>query len=389
MAYPPVQRCKLRTLQTLAGLYIHIPYCRKACTYCNFHFTTGQSGRQEMMQAISGEYSLMAPSFQTPWQTVYFGGGTPSVIPAEQIAGFIDLVRTGGGIAHDAEITLEANPEDIHSGNLNIWKAAGINRLSLGVQSLDAEELRMMNRAHTSRQAKEAVELALKHGFTSLNIDLIFGSPWLTDENWQQHMQWAFSCGADHISAYALTVEEKTRLNRQISRGEITPAPDEKQARQYMMLQETADKEGWDFYEISNLSKPGKRARHNSSYWHNESYLGLGPSAHSYDGRRTRWWNIADNLKYLRALESGQPAREKEELSDRDLLNEYLLTHIRLSEGVDLDQTANIFPGWSSLKSPEIDSICSEELAITGLNRLRLTRKGRLFADHITALLML
>lgn len=389
MAYPPVQRCKLRTLQTLAGLYIHIPYCRKACTYCNFHFTTGQSGRQEMMQAIFSEYLLMAPSFQTPWQTVYFGGGTPSLMPAEQIAGFIEQVRSGGGIARDAEITLEANPEDIHTRNLATWKAAGINRLSLGVQSLDEHELSMMNRAHTSRQAKEAVDLALNHGFPSLNIDLIFGSPWLTDENWQKHMEWAFSCGADHISAYALTVEEKTRLNRQISRGEITPTPDEKQARQYMMLQETADKEGWDFYEISNLSKPGKRARHNSSYWHNAPYLGLGPSAHSYDGGRTRWWNIADNMKYLRALESGQPAREMEELSDRDLLNEYLLTNIRLSEGFELDQTARISPEWSRLKSAELNRICAEEWAIIEPNKLKLTRTGRLFADHITALLML
>lgn len=340
------------------------------------------------MDLITREYQQLHAAFSTPWSSVYFGGGTPSVIPPAALAAFLQTVRNNGGIAPQAEITLEVNPEDIHPENLQQWKSAGINRLSIGIQSLNDAELKLMNRAHTAEKSLTSVQEALNAGFDTLNIDLIFGSPWQTDEQWQETLNWAFSCGANHISAYALTVEDRTRLKKQISRGEVPAPTDTVQARHYQMLTDAAAAQGWDFYEISNLCKPGHRAKHNSSYWHQEAYLGLGPSAHSYDGKSLRWWNISDLHQYRDALESGQSCQTREELGPAELLNEYLLTNIRLSEGIDAASTEKRQPGWWNSNKGRMESMQHRGWAMLHADGFTLTTAGRLMADHITAELM-
>lgn len=342
-----------------------------------------------MMQAIGAEYEFMRTQFNTPWQSVYFGGGTPSIIPADEIAIFLNLVKQNGGIAFNAEITLEANPEDINRQSLQTWKDAGINRLSIGIQSLNDDELRMMNRAHSRETALASVELALAEGYKSVNIDLIFGSPWLSEAQWQSHLDWAFGCGADHISAYALTVEPKTRLKKQIDRNEIPSPIDENQSKQYHMLSDKAEQSGWDFYEISNLSKPGQKATHNSNYWNNLPYLGLGPSAHSYDGKAQRWWNVNDNSAYIAALNNNEWPRESEILSANQQFNEWLMTHIRMAEGLDLDIILNS----GFIPENEVKKLVQQGIRngwmVEKDKHLILTTEGRLFADHITTLWMI
>jgi oxygen-independent coproporphyrinogen-3 oxidase len=373
----------------MAGLYIHIPFCRKACIYCNFHFSLQHHHVEEMVAAILTEMDQKANFFAgKQLETVYFGGGTPSILAPESIDKIISKAATLFGIEPGVEITLEANPEDLSTTNLAAWKASGVNRLSIGVQSLNDNELAIMNRNHDAEKARNCVALALHSGISSVNVDLIFGSPWLDDHQWETNMTWAFGSGADHISAYALTVEPKTMLNRKVQNKQLPDVDDQRQARQYEMLFDTAQKQGWDFYEISNLSKPGKRAVHNSNYWKNKPYLGLGPSAHSFSGVQ-RSWNVADNKKYMESIASGLPVGEAEILTPKDRSNEYLMTHLRLAEGLDLDEMTRLeFPvqaQFSEILSGWVD----RKLAIRNGNRYALTLSGRLLCDTLTADIML
>ncbi len=372
----------------MAGIYIHIPFCKQACTYCNFHFSVNLKQAPALLNALEREIRESPARFPEPEiSSLYFGGGTPSILAPEDIALLIFAVRQSYNLLPDAEITLEANPDDILPENLQVWKEMGINRLSIGVQSLDEAELRHMNRSHGAQQARTCIELARQQGFHDLNLDLIYGSEWLSDENWQAHMDWAFESGVQHISAYGLTVEPRTRLGKQVEKGLLKGPEEEKQARQYLMLAAEAEKRGWDFYEISNLCKPGHRARHNSSYWANEPYLGIGPSAHSFHGK-TRSWNVADNARYIEAIGSGEPSRENEELGAGEILNEYLLTHLRLVEGVDLNHAEALLPGWALNNQKSMAEFAEQGLARLENSHILLTASGRLLADRISAELM-
>lgn len=341
-----------------------------------------------MLEAIQLEIKEAAKSHpDIEVQSIYFGGGTPSMIPSEFIQSSIKLIHELFMVQKDAEITLEANPEDITIESTLKWRDAGVHRLSIGIQSLDETDLKYMNRNHSAEQAQAAVDIALESGIQSINIDLIFGSPWLTDIAWEKTMKWAFECGADHISAYALTIENKTLMNKKVQKGEWMQPDEEVQTKQYSMLYNAAEKYGWDFYEISNLSKPGHRAKHNSNYWKNLPYLGFGPSAHSFDGEM-RWWNIADNKKYIENGLRGVFLREQETLTQAQMYNEYVLTNIRRSEGLYLPKLRQ----HPECDLEQLEKVCTQliesGLAVNKEEHLILTLKGRFIADSITADLM-
>ena len=369
----------------MAGLYFHIPWCRRVCSYCNFHFSTNTKDLEPLTAALIQDLAINHAFIETrSLASLYFGGGTPSMIPIAGIKALINAASNYFTWSPNAEITLEANPEDITEEKLQQWKEAGINRLSIGIQSLSDEDLSFMNRGHTTAQAKACVQLALDAGFTSVSIDLIFGSPWLSNAAWEQTLDWAFGCGADHISPYGLTIEPKTFMQKKIKKGEW-PAPEEDiQAIQYTMLYERSQKEGWDFYEISNMCKPGKRAVHNSNYWQNKPYLGIGPSAHSYS-QRTRRWNVSDNKQYVNCILQGIPAWDSEELDSANIFNEYVLTNLRRSEGVSLTHMLSAgFYTELELKAFS-NNLVAKGLASINSDHVTLTLQGRLLADWISS----
>jgi oxygen-independent coproporphyrinogen III oxidase len=319
----------------MAGIYIHIPFCRKACYYCNFHFSTSFQKKDELIHAIVKEVSLQTSYLAgQEIETIYFGGGTPSALPSNDIRTILNAIRGNFAISPDAEITLESNPDDIKSSILTEWKAIGINRLSIGIQAFQEELLKAWNRSHTSIQAKEAIALSQKAGFENITADLIYGGPGLTDEDWSKNIQTLIDSGIPHISSYALTVESGTALAYQIEKGKIKVPDDEQSNRQYAMLQAMLLQAGFEQYEVSNFSKPGLESKHNTSYWSGAHYLGIGPSAHSFNGV-SRQWNISNNIKYISSLNEDVIPFEKETLTLEQQYNEIVMTGLRTSRGID------------------------------------------------------
>lgn len=319
----------------MPGIYLHIPFCKQACHYCNFHFTTSLQHKNELVVALIREIEIKKDFFSGgPINTIYFGGGTPSLLQTADCKLLMDVIHQNFNVAIDSEITLEANPDDIDETKLSGWKEAGINRLSIGIQSFYEEELKWMNRAHTAKQARESLGLATSM-FDNITIDLIYGSPLLTDAMWEQNVQTAIQYGIPHLSCYALTVEEKTPLHKMIRSIKSQPIDNDKQARQFLLLMQWLRAAGYEHYEVSNFAKPGCRSRHNSSYWKGDKYLGIGPSAHSFNGC-TRQWNIANNQQYISAIMSGALLNETEVLSVTNQLNEYIMISLRTKEGMDL-----------------------------------------------------
>jgi oxygen-independent coproporphyrinogen III oxidase len=372
----------------VAGIYIHIPFCKQACHYCDFHFSTQPALQNDFAGALLKEIRLRVPYLQNePVDTIYFGGGTPSLLPAGTIREILESIKRYYRIGDHPEITLESNPDDMEPGILKQWKEMGINRLSIGIQSFFAEDLRWMNRAHTSEQAFYAVEAARSAGFDNFSLDLIYGSPGLTDEKWSKNLQTAISLNPAHLSCYALTVEPKTALFQQIRQKKTEDIRPDKQASQFLMGIGALESAGYQHYEISSFAKPGKRSRHNSAYWQSRKYLGLGPSAHSFDGRN-RQWNISNNALYIQSINSGLLNAESEELQPRDRLNEYIMTSLRTLEGLDLH-----FIGEEFGKEKVAILLTNTGAYIRSLqmtrdnNKLVLTPQGKLFADGIAAAL--
>jgi len=326
----------------MAGIYIHIPFCRKACHYCNFHFSTSFQKKDELIDAILKEASLQKDYLEgQKIETIYFGGGTPSALPAEDIKNILAAIHHIFPVSAEAEITLEANPDDIKSEILAAWKIMGINRLSLGIQAFQEEVLKAWNRNHTSAQAKEAIALSQQAGFENLTADLIYGGRGLRDQDWIENIQILIDSGIPHISCYALTVEPGTALSYQIESGKTTAPDDEQASRQYSILQSMLYRAGIDQYEVSNFSKPGLESKHNTSYWSGKHYLGLGPSAHSFNGS-SRQWNIANNIQYISALQGNLLPFEKEILTPDQQYNELVLTGLRTSHGIDFSRVKNM-----------------------------------------------
>lgn len=370
----------------MAGIYIHIPFCRRACHYCNFHFSTSLKGKNDFLEALLKEIALQKDYLgHERVETIYFGGGTPSLLETGELLQIITAIRQHFEIDVAAEITLEANPDDITREKLASWKNAGINRLSIGIQSFFEEDLRWMNRAHSAQQARDCILLAQEYGFSNLTIDLIYGTPTLTDEHWRQNIDMAVQLGIPHLSCYALTVEQGTALEVMIKKNKMAAADPEQQARQFLQLMSRMQQEGYEHYEISNFAKPGMRSRHNSAYWSGKRYLGLGPSAHSFNGS-SRQWNVAGNALYAHALKRDELPFEKEELTDRQRINEYIMTSLRTIEGLDISFVSQKFGAVTGeqLQHTSRKYLDSGKLLFTN-NHIRLTNEGKLFADGIAA----
>lgn len=370
----------------MAGIYIHIPFCRQACLYCNFHFSTSLRLKNDLINALLKEITLCTVyNNDKSVETIYFGGGTPSLLQAETLNSILDALHQKFYIVADAEITLEANPDDISAPQLAAWKSMGINRLSIGVQSFFEEDLKWMNRAHTAEQSFNSIMLAQQAGFNNLTIDLIYGSPGLSDEKWQQNVKRAVDFKIPHLSCYALTVEPKTALHSLIAKNKMQDTDPEQQARQFMQLMSWLEDAGYEHYEISNFSIPGKRSRHNTSYWLGKPYYGFGPSAHSFNGADTRSWNIANNALYVQSLSENIIPAEKECLTKVQRLNEYIMTSLRTCEGTDLGYIQNIFGEQYVQRIRSSAQPYFNEKMIIENNALKLTQSGKLFADGIAA----
>ncbi|MFM7839926.1 MAG: radical SAM family heme chaperone HemW [Chitinophagaceae bacterium] len=369
----------------MAGLYIHIPFCKKACHYCNFHFSTDRRLENDFVTALLKEAEIRQPYLSGQLvNTVYLGGGTPSLLGPDRL--FTILSRLGSlySMAPQTEITLEANPDDCSLADLQAWKEAGINRLSLGIQSFLDEDLKWMNRAHSARQALQSLEWATTL-FADLSIDLIYGTPTLSDKQWMQNLDTFLQFRIPHLSCYALTVEEKTALAHFIATQKVNNIVQEDQARQFETGVKKLLAAGYEHYEISNFALPGHRSRHNSSYWSGESYLGLGPSAHSFNGK-SRQWNIANTPLYIQHIQQEQIPAEIEQLSATQQLNEYIMTALRTQEGLDLEKLAARFGEQEKkdLLERALPYFQQKQLENT-VAGFRLSAAGKLFADGIAA----
>ncbi|MDX1913055.1 MAG: radical SAM family heme chaperone HemW [Saprospiraceae bacterium] len=369
----------------MAGIYLHIPFCKQACHYCNFHFSTSLRHKEAMVAAICREISLQKNYLNgVELQSVYFGGGTPSVLDLEDLTQIFEQIKHLHPIAKDAEITIEANPDDLTPEKLQDLRTyTPINRLSIGVQSFFDNDLKWMNRAHQALQARGAIEGALKAGFEDITVDLIYASPTTSDEQWKQNLETVFAYKIPHLSCYCLTVEEGTALGTFVRRGKQPPVDEEKAARQFDWLMHAAAKAGYEHYEISNFAMPGRYARHNTNYWFSEPYLGIGPSAHSFDGV-SRQWNIANNALYLKSIASGIVPFEREVLTPDQRFNEYMMTSLRTMWGVNKNKLEEVFgekylSHFLNVAQGYVDTGVLEEKE----ERVRLTHQGKFFADRV------
>lgn len=373
----------------MAGIYIHIPFCKQACHYCDFHFSTQLSGMNDLINAICKELEVRKDYLgQEAIDTVYFGGGTPSLISfshLEQILEKIEALFPKNWM----EVTLEANPDDLKTDSLKEWKSLGIDRLSLGIQSFDEEVLKYYNRAHTAKESLEAIDKARKTGFEKFSIDLIYGHPYSSHSLWHKDLQKALTLDPGHLSCYALTIEPKTALGNWTKKGQFKPADEDFVAEQFQYLQEQTEKAGYIQYEVSNFGKPADFALHNTNYWRQVPYLGVGPSAHSFDGEH-RGANPANNNQYIKVLDKNISPFKIEFLEDEDKTNEYILTSLRTIWGIDLSWLKDKRGYDLNYSKREI----LKKMDIEGWlnwngNMLSLTKKGKLLADSIASSLFI
>lgn len=372
-------------IQLMAGIYIHIPFCKKACHYCNFHFSTQTTHIEAFVAALLKEIELQKGYLTDPVRTLYFGGGTPSLLEPSQLKQILDKIYSHFEIAPEIECTLEANPDDINAVQLADWKNMGINRLSIGIQSFQAPALTWMNRAHTIEQSHTAIELAQAAGFQNISIDLIYGTPSLSDAALLADLDWIEKYQIKHVSCYALTVEEKTALKKLIEKAQLEDVDPEKQAKHFEIVTERLEAMGMEHYEISNFAKPGYRSQHNSNYWSGIPYLGLGPSAHSFN-QISRQWNIAHNTLYMQSIENNHLNFEIEQLSDANRYNEYMMTSLRRIEGFDLDFVKTHFGNSYFEHTLQVmDTVGTKHYFMQVGNRFALTKEAKFLADGIAS----
>jgi oxygen-independent coproporphyrinogen III oxidase len=374
----------------MAGIYFHIPWCRKVCIYCDFHFTVSMKNKDELIKCMLSEMQIQKDYLANePVQTIYFGGGTPSVLDPGEIRKIIDRTGTLFPVSENPEITLEANPDDMSLPYLRELRSAGINRLSIGVQSFFDDDLKWMNRRHDAEMSVKSIENSARAGFDNISIDLIYGLPGLDTEKWEKNLEIAFSTGIKHLSAYHLTLEDKTVYSHRIKKG-VLREPDETMGlKQYEMVMDRAAEKGYIHYEISNFCRPEYMSRHNTSYWLQEAYLGIGPSANSYT-RYSRQWNIRNNSKYIEEINRGVIPCSSETLTTVDRYNEYVLTSLRTHWGADTDKIAQEF-GPACLEHFLLGSskpLNEGKLEKSGSN-YTISRKGKFFADGIISDLFL
>lgn len=370
----------------MAGIYIHIPFCKQACHYCNFHFSTSLKTKEQFIQALLQEIDLRQAYLKAQTiDTLYLGGGTPSLLHKEELTAILRQLKQYFSFSSNFEFTLEANPDDISETLLEDWQHVGINRLSIGIQSFRDEDLQWMNRAHTAKEARQAIEWSQAAGFNNITIDLIYGTPGLNNVAWKDNLQQAFDLNVPHLSAYNLTVEPNTALANFVNKGKAQAPGEGQSAEQFEILMHETANAGFEHYEISNFAQPGYYSKHNSSYWQGKHYLGLGPSAHSYNGT-ARQWNIANNMQYIKALEAGKLPQEEEVLSPTDQYNELLLTSLRTHWGLDLNQVEHQFGvNTKNTLAKQLQPFIAKGWIEQVDTTVRLTHEGKLLADHITS----
>jgi oxygen-independent coproporphyrinogen-3 oxidase len=368
----------------MSSFYIHIPFCKQACHYCDFHFSTSMKKKDEMLSALAKEIEMRKNEVEDEIETIYFGGGTPSVLSNEQINFLIDTVYQNYKVINNPEITLEANPDDLSKERIQELSKSKINRLSIGIQSFFEEDLKMMNRAHNAAQAKICLDEATKY-FDNITIDLIYGMPNMSEQKWLQNIEIALSYNIPHISSYALTVEPKTALRKLIDKGEIAKPKDEVAEQHFFILVEKLKENGFIHYELSNFGKEGYFSKNNTSYWLGKKYIGIGPSAHSYNGTH-RSWNIANNSIYINEINSGKLPSEIEELTLSDRYNEYIMTGLRTMWGVSLEKIKSDFGEkyYDYLLKTAENLIQNEFLSIKD-KKLLITQKGKFLSDGIAS----
>ena len=377
--------CPLVITFLMTGLYIHIPFCKQACSYCNFHFSTNVQRKDAVIHALQGELEIRCSGrVPMPLTSIYLGGGTPSLLDAADLEGLFAAIAKHFEIPTDIEITIEANPDDLVPKKLEMIANSPINRLSIGIQSFDQRDLDYMNRAHDAQQAHTAILNAQSFGFSNVSMDLIYGVPGMSLDRWRENLRMSLEYQVPHLSCYALTIEDRTALAHRVSKG-LSPAPSHAEAEaQFRMLMDVTQAHGYEHYEISNFARDGYIAKHNTSYWQSLSYIGIGPSAHSFDGKR-RSWNVANNMKYVKSIESGQLPQTVEVLTDADRYNEYVMTRLRTKWGCHLDHITGMGEEYVKLFTKEIEHYLREGLVFCEDGRYALSLEGKLFADRIAA----
>lgn len=373
----------------MSGIYIHIPFCKQACHYCDFHFSTSLKKKDEMVLALAKEISLRKSESQNEEvETIYFGGGTPSILSTEDLKFLIDAVYQNYKVIKNPEITVEANPDDLTEERIVELSKNKINRLSIGIQSFFEDDLQLMNRAHNSDEASNCLKIATQY-FDNISLDLIYGIPGSSNEKWQQNIDKALSFGINHISSYALTVEPKTALDKFIKKGIIKQPDDEAAQEQFHILVETLQENGFVHYELSNFGKPDYFSKNNSSYWLCKKYIGIGPSAHSYDGVN-RGWNVSNNSIYIKSIQENKVPIEIEKLTITDRYNEYIMTGLRTIWGVSLERIEKDFGKfYLDYLNKEVKRFLEDDLLFIEENVLRATKKGKFLCDGIASDLFL
>ena len=370
----------------MAGIYIHIPFCKQKCHYCDFHFSTSFRTKEDLLNALVKEIKLQQNFLEGETiNTIYLGGGTPSILKQEELMQLFDVLYQNFTIATDAEITLEANPDDLNAKKLKELKQTPVNRFSIGVQSFQDADLQFMNRAHSTEEAHSSIKRVQDTGWENITIDLIYGTPTLSDKDWQNNMQTAIDLAVPHISAYSLTVEENTALHHFIEYKKCAPVEEEKSARQFIQLMDTLPKAGFTQYEISNFAQEGFYSQHNSNYWKGEKYLGIGPSAHSFNGT-DRQWNITNNVRYIQQIAQGTIPAEKEQLTEKQRYNDYILTTLRTIWGINLNFVKSRFSNdFEYFLLNSVQKWINSGHILKNEENLTLNQKGKLMADHIAA----
>jgi len=370
----------------MAGIYIHIPFCKKACHYCDFHFSTSLQFKSEMIEALIHELVLQKNYLEgQKVETIYFGGGTPSLLEADELTRILDALSAQFNLANDLEITLEANPDDLTIQKVKNFKQTPINRFSIGVQSFFDEDLMWMNRSHSASEAESAIKRAQDAGFENITADLIYGYPLLSDEKWSTNIRQMLELHIPHISCYSMTIEPGTALAHFTKQGKSKPINERQSAAQFIELMDKLQEAGFLHYEISNFAQSGYESKHNTNYWKGEFYLGIGPSAHSFNGV-SRQWNIANNANYLAAIAKHQVPAQVEVLTLNNRFNEYLMTSLRTHWGADMHYVrSNFGTEYANLVLAKAETMLQKNWIKVEDEILVLTEEGKLFADHIAA----
>ncbi|WP_299366227.1 radical SAM family heme chaperone HemW [Winogradskyella sp.] len=373
----------------MSGIYIHIPFCKQACYYCDFHFSTSLKKKDELIEALGKELELRKAEFEnTLVETIYFGGGTPSLLANDELQFLIDTVHNNYNVIDHPETTLEANPDDLSKDRIVKLSKSPINRLSIGIQSFFETDLKLMNRAHNAEEAKACLEEAVKY-FENISLDLIYGIPGASDTQWLKNIEIALSFNVPHISSYALTVEPKTALASFIKKGIIADVDDEQAHEQFYLLKERLEAEGYMHYELSNFGKEGYFSKNNSAYWQGKPYLGIGPSAHSFNGKQ-RGWNVRNNTKYIKSIQQNKLPIEIETLTKTDRYNEYVMTGLRTIWGVSLTKVENDFGTvFNNYLLEQANVFINQHLLYIDDEHLRVTKKGQFLSDGIASKLFI